>query len=114
MAPLTEQETAALDAFHAVAHRADVRTAFRLEAGEAVLINNLTVLHARTAFRDHDDPARRRLLLRLWLTVPGGRPVVPEIRIYDGGREGGVPPQPGRLPSYARRTEFERIPGTTR
>ena len=107
---LTTDELAAMDAFHEVCHRPEVRVAFMLAPGEAVFINNFTVLHARTAFRDFDEPARRRLLLRLWLTVPGGRPVVPEIQVYDSGREGGVPPQPGRVPSYARRTEFERIP----
>lgn len=45
--------------------------------GDIVLINNLRVLHARTGFDDHDDPARKRHLLRLWLAVPNS-PRLPE------------------------------------
>jgi hypothetical protein len=44
-----------------------------------MLWHNWTNLHSRTAFED--DPASRRLLLRLWLTVPGGRPADPGLRI---------------------------------
>jgi hypothetical protein len=39
--------------------------------------HNWTCLHARAAFRD--APGAKRLLLRLWLNVPDGRPVHPEI-----------------------------------
>ena len=39
-----------------------------LEPGDVQLISNHTVLHARTAYQDHADPARRRHLLRLWLS----------------------------------------------
>ena len=51
---------------------------FMLEPGEMMYWNNLTVLHARTSFRNAEDT--KRLLLRLWLTVPEGRPVTPGIR----------------------------------
>jgi hypothetical protein len=37
--------------------------------GDIQLLANRTILHSRTAYEDHDDPARRRHLLRLWLTL---------------------------------------------
>jgi hypothetical protein len=63
----------ALDLFNEIAERDDIRIDFTLEPGEMMILNNFTVLHARTAFRD--SPARKRYLLRLWLDVPNGRPV---------------------------------------
>jgi hypothetical protein len=63
----------ALDLFNAIAEREDVRIDFVLEPGEMMVLNNFTVLHARTAFRD--SPTQKRYLLRLWLDVPNGRPV---------------------------------------
>ena len=38
-------------------------------------VHNHTMLHDRTGFEDWDDPERRRHLLRLWLAVPGARPL---------------------------------------
>jgi len=46
-----------------------------LEPGEMVLWHNFTNLHSRTEFEN--DATHRRLLLRLWLDVPEGRPVAP-------------------------------------
>jgi len=41
--------------------------------GDIQFLNNRVVLHSRTDFVDHDEPARKRLLLRLWLRTPGYR-----------------------------------------
>lgn len=38
-------------------------------AGDMQLVSNHSVLHARTAYTDWGEPAQRRHLLRLWLTV---------------------------------------------
>lgn len=38
-------------------------------AGDMQLVSNHSVLHARTGYTDWDEPAQRRHLLRLWLTV---------------------------------------------
>lgn len=38
--------------------------------GDIQLLSNHTVLHARTSYVDHDDPALKRHLLRLWLSLP--------------------------------------------
>lgn len=102
--PLTDEETAALDLFDAVAGRPEFKIEFLLERGEIVFLNNLTVLHARTAFENPPPPAPKRHLMRLWLAVPGGRPVAPEIQVFPTGPGGGVPKQEeGRTPSFARR-----------
>ena len=50
----------------------------RLEPGDMQFVHNHTLLHDRTAFEDHAEPAERRYLLRLWLAVPGARPL-PEV-----------------------------------
>jgi Taurine catabolism dioxygenase TauD, TfdA family len=51
---------------------------FLLEPGQIVFWHNFLVMHSRTAF--HDTPSRHRLLLRLWLNVPNGRPMADEVR----------------------------------
>lgn len=60
-----------------LAERPDLKLTFMLEPGEMALWNNYTVLHSRTSYEDYDDPKRKRHLLRLWLDVPNGRPVIP-------------------------------------
>src|SRR5262249_42074833 len=84
---LTPLQKAALDYFDEVSLRDDVVLRFRLEPGEMLFFNNYTHLHARTEFVNGDAPEHQRRLLRLWLDVPGGRKVVPEIHIYEN--EGG-------------------------
>ena len=113
--PLTGLEVAALDCMDEIATRPDMRLNMMLEPGEAALFNNYTVLHSRTAFEDHDDPALRRHLLRLWLACPGLRPLVDvlqrdeetagiaaqkgETTYYTGDAREGVEPLPGPAPS---------------
>ena len=46
-----------------------------LAPGDIQLLNNRVTLHARGAFEDHVDDARKRLMLRLWLTQPDIRPL---------------------------------------
>lgn len=91
-APLLE----AVAYFADTAQRDDFRLDFVIEPGELVMQNNFVVLHGRSAFED--DPAARRVLLRLWLDVTDGRPVVPEVAIYEGD---SIARQEGRRPIYA-------------
>jgi hypothetical protein len=44
-----------------------------LEPGDIQLLSNHTVLHARTAYVDHEQADRKRHLLRLWLSVESPR-----------------------------------------
>jgi hypothetical protein len=96
---LDDLDREALDMFEALAARDDICFKFTLEPGEAIIANNYTVLHARTAFDDHDDPALKRHLMRLWLQADPPRATVPEIYIYGDG-EPGIPPKPGHEPTY--------------
>ena len=58
-----------LDAWEEIAERPELRIDMELAAGDLQLVNNHTVAHARTGYVDHDDPNRRRHLLRLWLSL---------------------------------------------
>lgn len=107
--PLTAIEEQAINAFDRTSHREGTPVKFQLEPGEAVFINNLTVLHARTSYVDHSDADKKRLLLRLWTKMHDGRPTVPELKIFDGNNEHGIPPQPGRTPGFVRRTVRKTI-----
>jgi alpha-ketoglutarate-dependent taurine dioxygenase len=97
--PLSDGEREALAFFENVAQRDEVRLELTLRPGEASFINNYEMLHARTGFVDHDDPAKKRLLYRLWLMGDPPRPMKKEAHLYQN-RSGmmGVDPQPGRGP----------------
>jgi hypothetical protein len=77
--PLSRVEIEALDLFDAMIHREDIRLDMMLEPGDLQFANNYAVLHSRTGFEDHDDPALRRRMLRLWLKMPNARPLAPEF-----------------------------------
>jgi hypothetical protein len=62
-----------------------------------VVINNYTVLHARTKFTEFPEPERRRRLVRLWLDADGFRDVPREFYLF---ATNGVPPQPGKTCTY--------------
>ena len=68
----------------ATGERPGMALAFPLAPGEALVFDNLAMLHARTAFTDHDDPARRRLLYRLWFACEPPRARHPGILAYEG------------------------------
>ena len=100
---LDETDRQALDLLDDLAADPDLALVFTLARGEAVFANNFTVYHARTGFTDPPGGPKRHLL-RLWLEGKPGRHVVAETQIYPGSV--GVPPQPGRLPSYATDVEI--------
>ncbi|HJU17603.1 MAG TPA: TauD/TfdA family dioxygenase [Stellaceae bacterium] len=83
--PLSPAQRAALDAFIGEALRPDLQLGMDLEPGDIQLLNNSVILHARTGFIDHEEPEKRRHLLRLWLNVEGGRPVDPAAYPYRRG-----------------------------
>ncbi|MDG2906017.1 MAG: TauD/TfdA family dioxygenase [Acidimicrobiales bacterium] len=96
---LSDLDLEALELLHTTTNRRDLVLDFTLAAGDAVVANNFTVFHARTGFVN--GPGQRRHLLRLWLAAEPPRPVVPDTKHYPG--EPGIPPQPGRKPSFASR-----------
>jgi hypothetical protein len=72
---LSEQQIEALDYFDAVLARPDVCFRMNFEAGDVQLINNHIILHSRTDYVDHEEPERKRHLLRLWLSLPDAPPL---------------------------------------
>jgi hypothetical protein len=67
---LTAAQTEALDYFDEVLRRPDLCFRMDFEPGDVQLINNHVVLHSRTDYEDHDEPERKRHLLRLWISSP--------------------------------------------
>ncbi|HYF19336.1 MAG TPA: TauD/TfdA family dioxygenase [Ramlibacter sp.] len=83
--PLPPELDEGLRLFQATAARDDLALRFMLEPGELLLWHNFTNLHSRTEFED--DPAHKRLLLRLWLKAADPRRVAPQFheraKVYD-------------------------------
>lgn len=70
---LSPREKEALDAFDRATQAPDMRLDMMLEPGDLQLVNNYAVLHSRTGFEDHAEPAARRRMLRLWLKMANAR-----------------------------------------
>ncbi|MEJ0070312.1 MAG: TauD/TfdA family dioxygenase [Pseudomonadota bacterium] len=95
--PLTPIELEAMDLFDAIARAPEHRLAFELERGDMVVLNNYTVMHARTGFTNFPEPERKRLLVRLWLDAEGFRDVPEEFKFF---ATNGVPKQTGKRATY--------------
>ncbi len=104
----TEEELVALDTFDRIAHSPEFRFNFMLEPGEMCFFNNFTTLHTRTEFFDHDDPARKRHLLRLWLKAWKQRPISDQMEIY--GARKGVRKQQGKGTYYTGDVQYIESP----
>ncbi|HZS83541.1 MAG TPA: TauD/TfdA family dioxygenase [Stellaceae bacterium] len=99
---LTAAQIEALDLLAALADELSLE--MELEPGDIQLLNNHVTYHSRTGYEDHEDPARQRLLYRLWLSTPNNRRLPPNFaviwdRTEPGAIRGGVPPAKG--PRYA-------------
>lgn len=68
--PLTATQIKALDTFEAWASDQTLCYTLKLQPGEMLFLNNHHVLHARSAFKDDHQSAKKRLLLRYRLTNP--------------------------------------------
>lgn len=65
-----------------------------LMPGDLQFLNNRTTLHSREGFEDGADEAQRRLMFRLWLITPDGRPLAPEMADQlNTGPRGAVQPR---------------------
>jgi hypothetical protein len=70
---LGETERALLDAYDSLADEHCLEMDFR--PGDVQLLSNHHIVHARTAYEDHDESRLRRHLLRLWLSFPRQEPL---------------------------------------
>lgn len=80
---LTSEHIEALNLFDELANSPELHFSMKLEKGDMQFVYNHTLLHDRTSFEDWDDRSspdlsQKRHLLRLWLSIPGDRPL-PEV-----------------------------------
>jgi hypothetical protein len=91
---LDPDDFAALDMLQELANDPELRLDMRFEPGDVQILHNHTILHARSAYEDWADEAKKRHLLRLWLCPPDARPLPPVFaEIYGGttiGERGGI------------------------
>ncbi|CAF2920174.1 unnamed protein product [Rotaria sp. Silwood2] len=72
---LTSKHVEALDMFDHLANDPKLSLSMKLEPGDMQFVYNHALLHDRTGFDDWNDPAQKRHLLRLWLSIPEDRPL---------------------------------------
>ena len=89
--PLTAAQVEAIALVEDLAMSEEFLLPMIFEPGDIQLLNNHTIVHSRGGYVDWDEREKRRLLLRLWLNIPNGRPLAPAYadRLNTGGR-GGV------------------------
>jgi hypothetical protein len=85
---LTAAQTEALDMLAMLAQELALHT--RMEPGDIQLLNNHVTYHARTALVDHEDPALKRLVYRLWLSMPNSRALPEDFAELWGPTEAGA------------------------
>ena len=73
VAKWTPDQSAAIELIETICNEPANLHQFTMEPGDVQIGNNYSVLHARSKYTDHDDVAKRRHLLRAWLTLPNGR-----------------------------------------
>lgn len=86
---LSAAQREALDALEAVAEDPAVHVRFPMAPGDILLVNNWTTFHRRSEFVDADEPARKRHLLRIWLSMPNSRPIDPAFADHFGATGAG-------------------------
>ena len=96
LAQWTPVERSAFKAVDDYANRLDLRLKMDFAPGDIQFLNNRTVLHARSDYRDHDDPRLKRHLFRVWMMVPGWapRPASMQMRKDTDRDGGGIPRRP--------------------
>ena len=91
---LTPEDVEALDMLQELAHDPELRLGMDFMPGDVQILNNHTMLHARTGYEDWPEPEKKRHLLRLWLCPPDGRTLPPVFaECYGGvtvGDRGGI------------------------
>ncbi len=73
--PLSHLERRALERARELAGDPQFCAELLLEPGDMLLFSNWTTFHSRRSFVDHDDPAERRCLIRLWIHSRVERPL---------------------------------------
>lgn len=67
---MADELWSALNTFDALLHEPEIEYSMYLEPGDMQILNGNVTLHARTNYTDSSDPAKKRLVYRLWLATP--------------------------------------------
>lgn len=70
---LSEPQREALDVFQEISNREELRLQMEFQEGDMQFINNHSILHARQAYEDYEEPERKRRLLRMWIGMTDHR-----------------------------------------
>lgn len=94
---MSPEQREALDLLDAICAEEMMNHRFRQEPGDMLFVNNFVNFHSRSEFEDYDDPEQKRLLLRIWLSVPNSRPLPPAFagsfgKTGAGDTRGGIHP----------------------
>jgi alpha-ketoglutarate-dependent taurine dioxygenase len=108
--PLTDEDVAAFNLFDEIARAPENRMSFFLERGDMIVLNNYTVMHARTQFQNFPERERQRRLIRLWLDREGFRDVPREFNHF---ATNGVPAQEGAACTYDFKKLYQDDPVAT-
>jgi len=95
---LRKEQGEALDMLASLAEELCLQT--RMEPGDIQLLNNHVTYHSRTAIVDHDEPDKKRLVYRLWLSTRESRELPESFDVLwgptsAGAVRGGVTPESG-------------------
>jgi hypothetical protein len=86
--PLTAAQTEAVELLLEIA--AELAVEMVLEPGDIQFLNSHVTYHGRTPFVDNPDAGRRRLLMRLWLSMPNSRGLPDDHEVLWRNTEAGV------------------------
>jgi hypothetical protein len=70
VAPLSAAQRETMDTLDEILQRPELMFTMYLQPGDLQIMNNHVLLHSRTEYIDFEEPARKRLLSRLWLAPP--------------------------------------------
>jgi hypothetical protein len=83
---LTSTQKQALDKLQEICRRPENQLELKLEAGDMLFLNNITMLHSRTAFQ---DVKHQRLYYRIWLSAPFSQTLPESFRVLFGDTQAG-------------------------
>lgn len=92
---LTEEQEKAIELFFSICSDPKFAVRIPFEPGDFQFVHNHVVFHSRTAFEDWPEEARKRHLMRIWISLPDGRELHPAlaerwVHITRGTIRGGV------------------------
>lgn len=92
---MTDQQWQAAELFFSICSDPEFSVKVPFEPGDFQFVHNHVVFHSRTSFEDWPDQAKKRHLMRIWISLPDGRELHPAIaerwvHIERGTVRGGV------------------------